>query len=230
MKKIVLFALLISMGVNTAFAGSDQLVIEREGKYQKQVMQIGFRILNANQIENRMVFYYNNSKNVNAVCYSVKRIDVYKGLLPFLDSDDELAGIMSHEIAHGLDFSDGYLRRWGMTLKPKKYEEKADKRAVDLMVNAGYNPVALIVALNKITSEPAWFEASSSHPVGSERLVYIYEYIYSKYPAYLADNDYKNNLYYQNFLLNSKKQREFIRQKYAEKSTVPVTNKKKNSK
>ncbi len=227
MKKFILLAILLTFGINVVYAGEDQLNLDSEGKYQKQVMQVGFRILNANQIEKRMMFYYNNTKSVNAVCYSTRRIDVYKGLLPFLDNDDELAGIMSHEIAHGLDFSEGLIRRWGMAFKPKKYEEKADKKAVDLMVNAGYNPVALIIALNKITDEPSWFEASSTHPIGSERLVYIYEYIYAKYPAYLVDNEFKNNLYYQNFLLNTKKQRELIRKKYSEKAYVPVDNKSK---
>ena len=175
------------------------------------------------------MFYYNNTKSVNAVCYSTRRIDVYKGILPFLDTDDELAGIMSHEIAHGLDFSEGIIRRWGMRFKPKKYEEKADKKAVDLMVNAGYNPVALIIALNKITNEPSWFEASSTHPIGSERLVYIYDYIYSKYPAYLVDNEFKNNLYYQNFLLTTKKEREFIRKKYSDKAVLSVNAKTEKS-
>ena len=45
----------------------------------------------------------------------------------------------------------------------------------------------------------------------------IYSYIYSKYPEYLVDNDYKNNLYYQNFLLTTKKQRAGIRERYKEK-------------
>ena len=37
-----------------------------------------------------------------------------------------------------------------MGLNSKKYEEKADKRAVDYMVKAGYNPVAYITVGNKI--------------------------------------------------------------------------------
>ena len=35
----------------------------------------------------------------------------------------------------------------------------------------------------------------------------VYEYIYKKYPEYLANNAYKNNIYYQNFLLTSKENR-----------------------
>ena len=94
------------------------------------------------------------------------------------------------------------------------------------MVNAGYNPVAMIVVLNKICDEPSYFENGGTHPAGSERLAAVYEYIYAKYPAYLADNDYKNNLYYQNFLLTSKAAREQIRKKYNQSAVVPVSNKK----
>ena len=41
----------------------------------------------------------------------------------------------------------------------------------------------------------------------------IYEYIYTKYPAFLVNNPYQNNVYYQNFLLNS----EHNRKKFAQK-------------
>ena len=83
----------------------------------------------------------------------------------------------------------------------------------------------MIITLNKICEEPNWFEISSTHPGGSERLTAIYEYIYTKYPAYLIDNEYKNNLYYQNFLLTSKKERQRIQKKYNE-SNVKAVNKK----
>jgi predicted Zn-dependent protease len=227
MKKIILVFTALLMTINTCFA-EQQLVLTDAVKYQKKIMETGFRILNSNQIEKRMTFFYSGEKTVNAGAYSSsKMIVVYKGLLPFFDDDNELAAILSHEIAHGMDFHKGLGRRWGMMFNPVKYEEKADKKAVDLMVNAGYNPVAIIVVLNKITDEPCWFERSKTHPVGSERLAYVYEYIYAKYPAYIADNDYKSNLYYQNFLLTSKEFRNTLKKKYEEKALTPVSNKTK---
>lgn len=225
MKKVILCFIALMLTVSACFA--DELRLDKETQYQKKVMQIGFRILNANQIDKRMTFYYSPTKNVNAVTYlSSKQIQVYKGILPFMDSDDELAAIISHEIAHGMDAHKGLWRRITMGCSPKSYEFKADKKGVDLMVNAGYNPIAMIVVLNKISNEPNWFERSSTHPGGSERLVTLYDYIYIKYPEYLIDNDYKNNLYYQNFLLTTKLQRKYIRDKYNLKNSVPVNNKK----
>lgn len=223
MKKIVLCLFVFLFAAN--FCLADELRLDAEAKYQKKVMQTGFRILNANGIDKRITFSYNTSKEVNAVAYSrSKNVTVYKGLLPYIDDDNELAAVICHEIAHGLDFHAGFLRRLAMCWSSIKYEEKADKKGVDLMVNAGYNPVAMIIALNKISGEESWFERNSTHPVGSERLAYIYEYIYAKYPAYLVDNEYKNNIYYQNFLLTSKKQREEIRKKYADKYFTSVNN------
>ncbi len=222
MKKFLLCLLMMCFSLNCCFA--DELRLDLESKYQKKVMQIGFRILNANGIDKRMVFSYVPEKKVNAGAFaSSKNIVVYKGLLPYFDTDDELAAVLSHEIAHGLDYHAGFWRRMAMAMSSKKYEEKADKKGIDLMVNAGYNPVAMIIALNKIASEENWYERNATHPVGSDRLAYIYEYIYAKYPAYLADNEFRTNLYYQNFLLTSQKDREEIRKKYSHQYT-PVSN------
>lgn len=229
MKKFLIGLVILFAASTTCFA-DEVYVLEKVAQNQQKVMKIGFRILNANQIENRMTFFYSSDKVVNAYAHSqTKTVSVCKGLLPFMDDENELAAIISHEIAHGVDFYGGFWRRVAMGFNPKKYERKADLKGVDLMVNAGYNPVAMIIVLNKICSEPSFWESSSTHPAGTERLAAVYEYIYSKYPAYLADNDYKNNLYYQNFLLTSKAARERIRQKYSPSAVVPVSNKTEKS-
>ena len=207
---------------------ADDLRLDKETQYQKSLMKIGYRILNANNIENRMTFYYSNKKDVKTeLNKSYKTIAVYKGLLPFIDSDEELAALLSHEIARGLDTYAGFWRRTAMTLRKSKYEQRADRTAVDLMVKAGYNPVALIVILNKITAEPCFWDdlGLRRYTVGSDRMLNIYSYIYEKYPVYLVDNDYKRNLYYQNFLLVTKKQRQQFREEYKNKNSQYVTNK-----
>lgn len=217
MKKFVLciitFVFTFMLAVNSCSA--EVLNIENEAKHQARVMKIGFKLLNENQIKGRMTFLYDGQKVVNALAYSAsKKVVIYKGLINLVDSDDELAGVIAHEITHGIDHHDGLWKRISMSKSSKSYEVRADKGAVDLMVNAGYNPVAFIVVLNKILEEPSWFEISESHPVGSHRLNYVYEYIYSRYPSYLADSQYKDNLYYQNFLLNSQDWRKQVKLKY----------------
>ena len=228
MKNIILC--LLTLILCTQICIADELRLDKEIKYQKQIMQIGYRILNANKIDKRITFYYVPQKEVKSKTdLGKKKVEISKGLLPFVDSDDELAAILCHEITYGTEAHKGLLRRIGMKTAPKKFELRADKNAVDLMVNAGYNPIALIIILNKITDEPNWFEGYFSQQSGKKRLLAIYDYVYNKYPEYLIENDYKKNIYYQNFLLTTKTERKKIREKYIEKNTLPVDNKSKKS-
>ena len=41
----------------------------------------------------------------------------------------------------------------------------------------------------------------------------VYEYIYEKYPSFLANNCYADNIYYQNFLLTSENNRKKLAEK-----------------
>ncbi|MCD8378694.1 MAG: hypothetical protein LUB59_07905 [Candidatus Gastranaerophilales bacterium] len=188
--------------------------VQNTAQLQERMNSVGFNILNSNRIEHRMIFRVINrvyTRDIWADVSSVNRtVWIKPCILPYIDSDDELAGILSHQIAHGVDTYEGILRGYASVLNywvsPNKYDLKADKRAVDYMVNAGYNPLALIVILNKIGQQYR-YDAFSNHALISRRMMMIYEYIYTKYPSILADNDYKDNVYYQNFLLTSRKNR-----------------------
>lgn len=191
---------------------ADELDLDTETQYQKQLMQTGFRILNANLIEKRMTFYYspenkvkikNNQRN--------KKIILYKGFIPYFDDENELAALLSTQIAYMYDVERGIFKRVAMGFSPRKYEIKSDKRAVDYMVNAGYNPIALIVIMNKYKSQPNFYEANPMEHTGLECMTAVYEHIYEKYPAFIAKNEYIDNIYYQNFLHVSKPHRAHIR-------------------
>ncbi len=216
MKKIfVLSCIMLGLCCSASFA--TEIDLTRDGRMQNYVSEIGFKILNANRIDKRMVFYYVNKNTVNAdASYSNRKIQLYKGIATYLDSEDEYAAVLSHEISHAVDSYDGVLRGFFNPLtylvRPRKYEEKADKRGVDFMVKAGYNPVAMIVVMNKVFTQTR-FEWCYTHPISSRRMTYVYEYIYKKYPSYLANNVYQHNVYYQNFLLTSRKDREKFQEK-----------------
>lgn len=212
MKKIIVLALFIGLLCTSVFAATSEVVSGDSIKNaQTRIDQIGFRLLNYNGIEKRTVFDFDTRSVKNAYSRSSDRqIVLFRGLYNRLDSDDEVAAILAHEISHSVDSYNGILRgvftSWSYAFAPKKYEYKADKRAVDYMVNAGYNPVAFIVVMNK-TFPQGRFDWYSTHPLTSRRMMEIYEYIYKKYPEFLAKNVYKNNIYYQNFLLTSKENR-----------------------
>ena len=181
---------------------------------QIRMNSVGFRILNSNRIEKRFIFMAINRTYTRDFWTDVSSVNrtvwVKPVVIPYIDNDDELAAILSHSIAHGVDSYEGVFRGYSSILNywvaPNKYDLKADKAAVDYMVNADYNPLALITILNKIGKQYR-YDILSNHTLVSRRMMLIYEYIYTKYPHILVENAYKDNLYYQNFLLTSRNNR-----------------------
>ena len=62
-------------------------------------------------------------------------------------------------------------------------ETKSDLASIDYMVNAGYNPLASISMLNKISGN--YFDFFSDHPSGEKRIKKAYKYIQMNYPEYV---------------------------------------------
>lgn len=200
---------LIIFILTSAMAFSDELILDNETVYQKRVMETGFRLLNANNIEKRITFYYIPENKVKAVHKHKSMIYTYKGLLPFIENDDELAAVLSKEIALLLDERHNLFRLCTMGFSPLKYDKKSDKKAVDYMVHAGYNPIGLITIINKTVPEKGLIDIA--HYKGSERTVIVYRHIYEKYPQYLSKNIYLKNDAYQNFLHTTRPERRKIR-------------------
>lgn len=179
---------------------------EQNGKYEQKVLDIGTKIIHANKLDKRIPIQLNNSnKVINAhAALNDKVVTVYYGLLPYIDSDDELAFILGHEMCHAVDAYDGPLKWVAMTFNSKEYENKADLIGIDLMVKAGYNPVAAITCANKWMGESYWDTwIFTSHPKTSSRLMNMYKYIYVKYPWALK-TDMVHNVNYENFTYSSK--------------------------
>lgn len=203
--------------------------VKTTDELQTRMNFVGFRILNTNRIEKRFTFMAINrvyTRDFWTDISSVNRIVWIKPVvIPYIDSDDELAAILSHSLAHGVDTYEGALRGYVSILNywvaPNKYDMKADKTAVDYMVNAGYNPLAIITILNKIGKQYR-YDIFSNHTLVSRRMMLIYEYIYTKYPSILVDNEYKDNIYYQNFLLTSRNNRMKLLEKVKAGSTKKV--------
>lgn len=218
MKKVVFLfaALLLFMCVNTPARAGDQLFFEtdavsQEARIQHKLNEVAVKMLNGSRVDKIIpVFYEPGKKGVNAYAYMLsKSVHIQKGLIRFIENEDELAAVTAHEIAHATEYHKSMLQFIPMNFNPKAYEFKADKMGVDLMVNGGYNPLGMITLYSKFMHQSYidWVPIRSSHPKTSRRLATIYEYIYMKYPQYLANNAYKDNIYYQNFLLTSRDNR-----------------------
>lgn len=225
MIKRLLYVLIVMMLAVPSFAWD----VNTEAELQKRMNEVGFNLLNSSRIEHRLIFMVTNrvySRDRWADVSSVNRTVWLKPcVLPYIDSDDELAGLLAHQISHGVDTYNGIFRGYISILNywvsPNKYDLLADKRAVDYMVNAGYNPLGYIVILNKIMQQYR-YDIFSNHTLITRRMMKIYEYIYQKYPSILADNEYKDNIYYQNFLLTSRQNRYKLQDKIQSESKKKI--------
>ena len=199
---------------------ANESILQKYNAIQSRIDKIGSKLLNANKIQKRVVFTYDNetrSEMLRSTKVLTKRqIVVYGETYKFIETDDELAAYLAREIPAAARSYDGLGGGWLSSVKmkaaPKKYELVFDKLAVDYMVKAGYNPLGLITFINKSCPQVRQ-DTFSTKNLTSKRLANIYERIYTKYPAYLANNEYLYNDYYQNFLLTSQENRKKLEEK-----------------
>ncbi len=179
----------------------------KKGIDEEKVLQVGQKIMMANAIPKRVPIFVDSTKktiNANSNLYD-KTVTIYSGMFLYIDNDDELAYILSHEIAHSVEAYGGMAKYMAMNANSKKYEQKADLNGIDYMVKAGYDPIAAITMGNKIFGEPVWdWGCTYTHPKGSKRLIDMYKYIYVKYPQYL-DSPYTKTPSYKNFVYSMNK-------------------------
>jgi metalloendopeptidase OMA1, mitochondrial len=102
--------LLISEGQETQLglqAAQDVLKKEKESRDQLQterIKRVGRRIAQAaNKPEYQWEFHLIEKDTVNAFCLPGGKVFVYTGILELATSNDELAAVMGHEIAHALE-------------------------------------------------------------------------------------------------------------------------------
>lgn len=218
MKKILIVLLLCLMTCSLVYAEDSDTFDYQEtnmknfwqknGKQEQKVLDVGAKIINANKLDKHISINTNRNLNViNAVTYkSTKNVVVYYGILPYFDNDDELAFVLGHEMTHAIDSYGGFFKWINMSLNSKEYEYKADLGGIDLMVKAGYNPVAAICTTKKWMPEDYLaFWIFATHPKTSKRLMAMYKYIYIKYPWALK-TDMVHNINFENFTYSSQKE------------------------
>lgn len=211
------------------FALPCNATLSEENAIQSRIDSVGVKLLNKNKIQKRIVFTYDEKTKKNILstdkALTKRQIIIYDGLYQSVQTDDELAAMLARQIAIAVKSYRGVWGGWidsaQVALSSKKFEVVADKRAVDYMVKAGYNPLALLVFINK-TCPQKRSDFIGRHNLTSKRLAKIYEYITYKYPQYLSNNEYIENEYYQNFLLNSVENRSKLEEKIETNSTKDI--------
>ena len=93
MKKILLILSLLMFNFALATDWDSESALKR-------VNTIGSKLLKANNVNYDIEFKVSSEEDVNAYANIDKEIYVYKGLLEFVDTDEELAGVIGHEMGH----------------------------------------------------------------------------------------------------------------------------------
>lgn len=175
----------------------------------KRVNAIGSNILQKNHLPAKIVFKVSDDESINAYANIDKEIYIQRGLLQFVENDDELAAVISHEVGHIVN---AHIQRQGLVasiinyfvakvknekvktgvdaanqlsmLKLSRNDEfESDLTGVDLMVASGYNPLGMISVLNKICGN--YIDILTDHPSGDKRTMNIYDYLSYNYPTTL---------------------------------------------
>ncbi len=175
-----------------------------------RVEKIGKALLSKNNLPTQVKFTVVETDEVNAYASGENEICVYTGLLKFVEDDSELAGVIAHEMGHIINhhvakqsiissitshmisnanieskYKTGLAIAHDLSLKKmsRTDEYEADITGVDLMISAGYNPLAMVSVLYKISGK--YVDFIQTHPSGDKRTMYIYDYITYTYPAKL---------------------------------------------
>lgn len=161
-----------------------------------KVPTIGEKLLTKNGISATNVKFTVVSGAVDNSNYATDRVvNVSSSELSYAGNDNEVAAVVANELGHIIsghaskgkvvqlftagttsDGSSNILSNYQYT----KEEKEADIIATNLMVTAGYNPLAIIVVLTKQTG--TYWEAIQGKPANAERAMSVYNYVSYAYP------------------------------------------------
>lgn len=218
-----------------------------------RVQTVGQTLLTKNGITVSNVKFTVVSGDVDNSNYATNKVvNISSSDLAYTGNDNEVAAVVANELGHIISghFSKGKVvslltagnantnvnnstaSTLAQNYQTTKEEKEADVFAVNLMANAGYNPLAIIVVLTKQTG--TYWETLQGKPANADRAMNVYDYTSYAYPAKLkagySCNEYKNFLTYANTVLadrnNNKKAQTKLNkemQKYRKNSVSQIT-------
>lgn len=160
------------------------------------------KIINSGKVKYKKEFAWkvtiiDDDKTLNAFCTPGGYIYVYSGLIKFLDSEDQLAGVLGHEIAHadlrhssrqltklyGIQIltaiitgkeEPGMLEQVALGLVSlrfsRNHETEADLNSVIYLCGTSYNAAGAAGFFEKMKAQPTQPEFLSTHPNPKSRI------------------------------------------------------------
>lgn len=133
------------------------------------------------------------SNKINAFCLPAGKVFVFTGILPIAANDDQLATVLSHEIAHALAHHSseriareqasggGILATLGNLRFSREQESEADHIGLFLMTFAGYDPHQAVLFWERMAQRmaheeqpPEWM---SDHPSDEHRIAMMKKWV-----------------------------------------------------
>ena len=216
MKKIIL-SLFLAASLATPSLAATWSAVDR-------VPTVGKQVLTKNSLPSTTKFVVTETEVTNSTSNSNNELYIPKVDLGYAGNDNEVAAIIAQQIgviinanaskkkfvsnvtsALAGNFADTSLENTALianelSLKSMSEKDKmnADITGVDLMIQAGYNPLAMIVVLGKQPGTS--LDILKSQPNNFRRTMYIYDYLLYNYPSKVKAGynckEYKNFLAY----------------------------------
>lgn len=201
----------IELGKGVARDLEKKYGLVNDPELQARVAKIGARIVAVSDRKDLpYTFKVLNSKEVNALAVPGGYIYLFKGLVDYMPSDQELAGIIGHEVGHvvkrhtvvqierslavgvlfAILFGNNSSAILGdliasalMSGYSRGAEREADQQGVMLTMRAGYNPYSLLIAMEKLEaiSNKANYGLFSTHPDTESRVKAVRDQIHNDF-------------------------------------------------
>ena len=206
MKKILIAIFALFLGLQVNAATTTTTTNWDSAAAQKRLNNIAYKLIKSNNLPDGISIKVSAEDEANAYANINKEIYVFKGMLNYAQTDEEIASVIAHEMGHIINGHNAKqsilntlianitgdssksvgaaaVQELSSTKLSRKDEFEADLTGVDLMVKAGYNPLSMISVLNKICGN--YVDIISTHPSGEKRLMNIYDYVSYNYPEWI---------------------------------------------
>lgn len=243
MKKLVITLFALTLISSTAFADT--------WNASDRVAPVGKILLEKNGLPTNIEFKIVEGIADNTNATTINIINISKDDLAYAGNDNEIAAVVSNELGHIVNgqTSKSKMREIAKaaitsrlssdnlitTAANSEYiknktslndEKAADITGADLMIQAGYNPLAMVVLITKKPGSN--FEILQGKPANSERAMNTFDYLSYNYPSKVEAGygcqEYRNFLTYANPIVkertsNSKKLAKFNKEQQKNKAT-----------
>lgn len=200
---------------------------------KSKVQTIGTQLLTKSGISATNVTFTVTETVDNSNFATDRIINISQDELSFAGNDNEVAAIVATEIGQiicgnaskakvisllqeNTTKSTNAVKTFSENYKTTKKDKNADLVAVNLMMSASYNPLALIVVLTKQTG--TYWDAIIGRPANADKALNVYDYISYVYPEKLKAgygcNEYKTFVAYAQSIVSERNSNQKLKNLY----------------